>query len=128
MVQMFLENNRLSRALAFKEKMEGRGKTLDIPSYGSLVDYCARRGQLGTAFLLLEECVSVHGASPGEASLTQLRILCRQAGITEEIGLAELAGEDPTEWLRHGEANLKREMSKKGRRDIFLARNRHLQV
>jgi hypothetical protein len=122
MVQMFLNSNRISRALSFKNKLSESGKVLDIPAYGSLVDYCARHGHLGSALLLLKECLSVHKAPPGEATVSQLRILCRQAGITDMVG------EDPTEWLRHGEAHLKREMSKKGRRGVHEARNKHLQI
>jgi hypothetical protein len=37
-------------------------------------------------------------------------------------------GEDPVEWLRHGEAKLKREHSKRGRRDVQLPRNVLLQL
>jgi hypothetical protein len=128
MIQMFLKNNRLSRALAFKQTLELSGKTLDIPSYGSLIDFCSRRGQLGSALMFLKECVSVHKAAPGEAAVSQLRILCRQADITDEVGLADLAGEDPVEWLRHGEAHLKREYSKKGKRDVQMARNRLVHI
>lgn len=63
-LQMFLRNNRFSRALSLKSKLHTKGRLLDIPAYGSLVDYCARRGQLGTALLILRECVTVHGAPP----------------------------------------------------------------
>lgn len=128
MVQMFLKNNRISRALAFKQKLNGKDRNLDILSYGSLIDYCARRGQVGSSLLLLKECLSVHKSPPGEAYLSQLRILCRRADITEQIGLIGMIGEDPIKWLKHGEAHLKREHSKKGQRDVILARNRLLQV
>jgi len=127
-VQMFLKNSRFQRALRFKETIEESDRSLDIPSYGSLIDYCGRQGQLGSALLLLKECMSVHGAHPGEAYLKRLRLLCRQKDVVKEAGLPELIGEDPIEWLRHGEAKLKREMSKKGRRDVQLARNVLLQV
>jgi pentatricopeptide repeat protein len=122
-LQMLVENGRFTRALAFKESMVESGQPPDILSYGSLVEYCGRRQQLGSAMFLLKECISVHGAPPGEASLTALRRLCRNNGqLTRE--LETLIGPDPSEWLRHGEAHLKREMSKKGRRDVQIARNR----
>jgi hypothetical protein len=122
-LQMLVENGRFSRALALKDSLVERGNPPDILSYGSMVAYCGRRRQLGSAMLLLKECVHVHGAPPGEASLTGLRQLCRSsAQMTYELEL--IVGPDPTEWLRHGEAHLKREMSKRGRRDVQLARNR----
>lgn len=127
-LQMFVKNNRLQRALVFKQAVEGAGRTLDLQSYGSLIDYCGRHNQLGSGLLLVKECVAAHGAPPGEASLSQLRILCRQARLTDEIGLTSLIGPDPVEWLRHGEANLKREYSKKGRRGVQFARNVLLQI
>jgi hypothetical protein len=122
--QMLLKNNRFSRALAFKDGIEQDGRSLDIKAYGSLIEYCSRRGQMGSAMLLLKECLSVHGAPPGEATLSKLRLLCRQTGQIESAKLDALIGPDPIEWLRYGEANLKREMSKRGRRDVQLARNR----
>lgn len=122
-LQMLVENGRFSRALALKDTLVGQGSPPDILSYGSLVDYCGRRRQLGSAMLLIKECVHVHGAPPGEASLTALRQACRgSAQLTKD--LESIVGPDPTEWLRHGEAHLKREMSKRGRRDVQLARNR----
>lgn len=122
-LQMLLKNNRFSRALGFKQKIEQDGRSLDVKAYGSLVEYCSRRHQLGSSLLLLKECLSIHGTPPGEATLSKLRLMCRQAGLSEEIGLYDMIGLDPVEWLRHGEAELKREMSKKGRRDVQLARN-----
>lgn len=127
-VQMFVKNKRLQRALTFKNSIEMRGRTLDILSYGALIDYCSRHEQLGSALLLLKECLSKHEAPPGEAYLKHVRLLCRQADLIEEIGLEDMIGKDPIEWLRHGEANLKRDMSKKGRRDINLGRNRLMQL
>jgi hypothetical protein len=122
-LQMLVENGRFSRALALKESLVERGSPPDILSYGSMVDFCGRRRQLGSALLLLKECVHVHGAPPGEASLTALRQICRSsAQLTKDLEL--IVGPDPTEWLRHGEAHLKREMSKRGQRDVQLARNR----
>lgn len=122
-VQMLLRNNRFNRALDFKQMVEKSGRSLDIKSYGSLVEFCARRKQLGSAMLLLKECLSIHGSPPSEASLSNLRLLCRQARIEDEIGLESMIGKDPVEWLRHGERELKREYSKKGRRNVQLGRN-----
>jgi hypothetical protein len=127
-VQMFLKHNRFPRALAFKAKVEEASRSLDIPSYGSLVDYCARHNQLGSALILLKECIDLHGSPPPEASLSQLRIICRRHDLVDELRLNKLIGKDPTEWLRHGEAHLKREMSKRGRRDVRLPRNLLVQV
>jgi hypothetical protein len=122
-IQMLLRNSRFHRALGFKQTIESSGRSLDIKSYGSLIEFCSRRKQLGSAMLLLKECFSVHGARPGEASLCNLRLLCRQAGIEDEVGLESMIGKDPVEWIRHGERELKREYSKKGRRDVQLVRN-----
>jgi hypothetical protein len=127
-LQMFVKNNRLQRALAFKLSVEEAGRTLDLQSYGSLIDFCGRHNQLGSGLLLLKECLSVHKAAPGEACLSQIRVLCRQADLMEKVGLTDLIGQDPAEWLRHGEANLKREYSKKGRRDVQISRNALLQL
>jgi hypothetical protein len=128
MIQMFLENNRFSRALEFKEKVELCGRSLDLASYGSLVEYVSKRGHIGSALVLLKECIRVHQSAPRESAVSRLRIVCSQAGIVEESGLIEMIGEDPAQWLKHGEAHLKREMSKKGRRDVVYARNRAIQL
>jgi hypothetical protein len=123
-LQMFLGNNRFSRALSFKEIVEKDGRFLDLQSYGSLIDYCAKRKQLGSAMLLLRECQDRHkGAQPGHAHLAQLRIAYRQARDLHEKDLEELIGPDPIQWLKHGERHLKREKSKKGRRGVRLAQN-----
>lgn len=128
-LQMFLHNNRFTRALSFKDGVERDGRTLDIQSYGSLIDYCARRGQIGSAMLLLHECLDKHkGGHPGQAHLAELRIKYRKAPDLKEKDLEDLVGPDPIRWLKHGEAHLKREMSKKGRRNVQLAQNVMLQV
>ena len=119
---MLIRNHRLPRALAFKQQIEDAGRNLDSLSYGSMIEYYSRRGQLGSAMMLLEECASVHGSPPGDKSLAPLRLLCRQQGLVDKV--EALAGKDPLEWLRHGETNLKREMSKTGRRNVQYAINR----
>lgn len=123
-LQMFLNNKRLTRALKFKESVERDGRILDLQSYGSLVDYCAKRGEIGSAMLLLHECLDKHkGGHPGQAHLAQLRIVYRKASDLDEKDLEALIGPDPIQWLKYGEAHLKREMSKKGRRNVQLAQN-----
>jgi len=120
-VQMFLKQRRLSRCLDFKKRVEAQGQKLDLLSYGSLIQHCSRHNQLGSAFMFLKECIAVNGSPPGENYLKQLRILCR--GMEDEIGLESMIGEDPIAWLRHGEAVLKREYSKRGNRDLNLVKN-----
>jgi hypothetical protein len=127
-IQMLLKNVRFNRALQVKSRIEESGRTLDLLAYGSLIDYCGRHGQLGSAVLLLKECLQKHGAKPGEAYLKHLRMLSRINDLDSELDLVNLIGEDPVAWLRDGEANLKRENSKKGRRDVLLARNALLRL
>lgn len=123
MIQMFVKNRRFDKVLAFKQKLEERGRKLDLLSYGPMIDYCSRHGQLGSAVTVLKECIAVHGASPGEHYLKELRTLCRQYDVEEEIGLEDMIGKDPLEWLRHGEAVLRREKSYRGNRDISFLKN-----
>ena len=120
---MFLKHRRFSRCLAFKQQVEEQGRKLDLLAYGPLIDHCSKHGQLGSALMILKECIRFHGAPPGEAYLTELRKICRQEDLEEEVGLEALIGEDPLEWLRHGEAVLRRERSKKGRRNVNLMKN-----
>lgn len=126
--QMLVSNDRLSRALKFKENIEGSGRSLDLASYGTLIQYYSRRNQLGSALMTLKECLQTHGAPPSESFLAQLRVLFKKQSIgqTDKAALNEMIGEDPVEWLKHGERYLKREKSKKGRRDIQYAQNRLL--
>ena len=123
---MLVANKRLTRALEFKEKVEEEGRNLDIASYGSLVQFYSRHKQLGSALLILKECITVHRATPGEAYLSDLRSLCKRNEVEDLVGLIKLVGDDPTEWLRHGQSHLKRESSKKGRRNVQQAQNRLL--
>jgi hypothetical protein len=123
---MLIENSRLSRALDFKHQVEGEKRTLDLPSYGSLIDYCSRHDQLGSAVMFLNESVAVHGSPPGEKYLSNTRVLARKLGMHDALQLTQIIGNDPSEWLKFGEKYLKREKSKKGRRDIQLAYNRNL--
>ena len=84
--------------------------------------------KLEPALSLLKETISIHKYPPGEKSLTKLRLICRQRNIEKEVGLVEMIGEDPGKWFRHGEENLKRENSKKGRRDVVETRNLLTQI
>jgi hypothetical protein len=127
-VQMLVKNQRLSRALEFKQKIEADGRNMDLASYGSVVEYYAKREQVGSALMMLRECVAVHGAPPKEGDMKLLRLLCRQQDILNETGLVELAGPDPLEWIRHGESNHKRESSKKGRRGVQEALNGAIRI
>jgi len=125
-LQMLVANNRLPRALKFKQSVEEQGRNIDIASYGSLIQYYSRHNQLGSAVLLLKECIQTHGAPPSEAFLSQLRTLCKQNNVDNVIGLQGMIGKDPVDWLKHGERYLKRESSKKGRRHVQFAQNRIL--
>ena len=127
-LQMLVKNKRISRALTFKEKVESQGRQLDLASYGSLVEHYGNHGQLGSALMMLKECLATHGTPPGEKSLSKIRLMCRKQGITKEVGLERMIGKDPLEWLRHGEEFQKRESSYKGRRDVTLPENRLLQI
>lgn len=127
-LEMLIKNNRLPRALQFKEKVEQNERNLDLISYGLLIGHYAKHRQIGSALMLLKECISIHDAPPNEHSLNALRRLCRHQHLTEEVGLEELVGPDPLAWLRHGQASLKREYSKKGRRQVLLPKNKSTDI
>lgn len=127
-MQMMVKNKRISRALAFKDKVESQGRNVDLASYGSLIEHYANRNQLGSALMMLKECIATHGSSPGERSLSKIRLICRKKGIVKEVGLEQMIGPDPLEWLRHGEEFKKHEMSYKGRRQVTLPGNRLLNI
>ena len=122
---MLVANKRLTRALEFKEQVEEEGRHFDIQSYGSLIQYYSKHNQIGSAILFLKECITKHGSAPNESYLSKLRSLCRQKQV-ECVNLVDLIGNDPAEWLRHGQKNLKRESSKKGQRNVNHARSRLL--
>lgn len=124
-LQMLLRNRRLHRAMQFKQKIDKDGRKLDLQAYGSFIDYFSRHNQFGSAMLLLKECIHDHKSPPGEASLSKLRAIGRKI---KDKSLFELIGNDPVEWLRDGEANRKREYSKKGRRDTVMARNQLVRI
>lgn len=126
---MLIERKDITNALDFKENtVEAMGRKLDLLSYGSLIEHYSNKEQVGNAMLVLKECIKVHGSPPGERALSRLRLICRQRDIAEDIGLENLIGKDPLEWLREGEEKLKREYSKKGRRNILVAKNKLLHI
>ncbi len=125
---MLVKANRITQALDFKDKIETAGKKLDLLSYGSLIEYFGNKGQIGSAIAMLKECKNIHGSPPGEKSLKHLRINCRKAGVEKSFHLEGLIGKDPIEWVKEGENERKREYSKRGRRQILLAKNRLLNI
>ena len=133
-LQMLVQKKQSSEALSFKQKVESEGRHLDLLSYGTLIQYYANKEQVGSAMMTLKECIAMHGSPPGEASLRKLRQICIQHNDENEDKenyveiLTDLIGEDPMEWLRHGERNLKREYSKKGRRNVLYPHQRLVQV
>lgn len=125
---MLIKNHRISRALELKQQIEEEeGGTIDTITYGSFVEYYSRRKEVGSALMMLQECVVKHNSPPNEKSLARLRLLCRQLDIVDEVGLTELAGPDSLEWLRFGEAYLRRDMTKRGNRDVQAGMSRILQ-
>ena len=134
-LQMLVQQKQPSEALSFKQKVESEGRHLDLLSYGSLIQYYANKEQLGSAMMILKECIAIHGSPPAEASLRKLRQICIQTNKNKNEDkesyadlLTNLIGEDPVEWVRYGERNLKREYSKKGRRNVLYPHQRLVQV
>ena len=111
---MLVKKKRIARAFKLKHDIEKGGRQLDLHSYGTLVDHFGRTNQLGSALLLIKECINVHGSPPGERSLKKLRLICYQQNLTQQVGLEKLIGKDPLEWMRVGKA-LKRKKDKKGK-------------
>jgi pentatricopeptide repeat protein len=124
-LQMYLSKKNITQALQFKEKVESQGqRRFDLLSYGLLIEHYGNHGQIGSAIMTLRECIDVHGSPPGEKSVSQLRLKCRQRGIENDVKLEELIGKDPLEWLKEGEGSLKREYSKKGRSQVNVPYNK----
>lgn len=78
LLEMLVKKKRIARAFKLKQDIEKDGRSLDLLSYGALVDHFGRHKQLGSALLLIKECISVHGSPPGEKSLKNIRLMCRQ--------------------------------------------------
>ena len=111
---MLLKKKRISRAFKLKQDVETDGRPLDLLSYGSLVEHFGRTNELGSALLLIKECIDTHGVAPGEKSLKNIRLLCRKENLTDRVGLQKMVGDDPLEWMRRGE-ELKRVQNKRGK-------------
>ncbi len=120
LLQMLVKHKRIPRAFQLKESIENKGRKLDLLSYGSLVEHFGNRRQLGSALMLINECIDVHGVPPGEKSLKNIRLLCRQKGLTKKVRLEEMIGKDPLQWIREGE-QMKRDRKKTGSKLQFVA-------
>lgn len=112
--QMFLNQNRFARAMSFKQKLGFQSRTLDLVSYGALVQFCADRKQVGSALMFIRECINVHGTHPDEPSLKKLRYLCNQIGIDDHPDVLSMIGQDPMYWhkIYGAEAKLTRHHKK----------------
>lgn len=111
---MLLKKKRIGRAFKLKQDVETDGRPLDLLSYGSLVEHFGRTNELGSALLLIKECIDTHGVAPGEKSLKNIRLVCRKENLTDRVGLQKMVGDDPLEWMRRGE-ELKRVQNKRGK-------------
>ena len=109
--------------MAFKRKVESEGREINLLSYGSLVEYCAKRDELGSALMLTRECFKVHGSIPNKSSLKHMRILLRRYHMDEDPEILRLVGKDPDAWYKRGNAELKRERSKKNMQAYNMIRN-----
>jgi hypothetical protein len=128
LIDMLVKKRRVARAFKLKQDIENNGRSLDLLSYGTLVEHFGKTNQLGSALLLIKECISTHGSPPGEKSLKAIRLMCRQQNLTDQVGLEKLVGEDPLEWMRRGE-ELKREQNKRGKSsDLQYGMNRLLDI
>lgn len=108
---MLVKKKRIARAFKLKQDIEKDGRTLDLLSYGTLIEHYGKQKQLGSALLLVRECIDVHGSPPGEKSLKQLRLFCHKENLSTQV--EKLIGKDPLEWMRRGK-ELKRKKDKRG--------------
>jgi pentatricopeptide repeat protein len=128
MVQMLLRNKRMPRALSLKDEVERDGRELDRHSYGSFVQYYSNHNELGSALMMVKECVAVHGFPPSESTLSKVRMLCRKKKLTEETQLEEMIGKDPLTWLRVGISKKKRDRKYKNNRDVMKVNSMMLKI
>ena len=128
LLQMLVQKRRIARAFKLKQDIERDGRSLDILSYGTLIEYYGKHKQLGSALMLIKECIDKHGTAPGEKSLKNIRLICRQNNLIEQVGLEKLVGEDPLEWMRRGE-ELKRVQNKRAKSaGLLFGMNRMLDI
>ena len=125
---MLVKKKRLSRAFSLKQNIEKEGRSLDILSYSSLVEHFGNQKQLGSALLLIKECIEVHGAPPGEKSLKNVRLVCRQNNLIDPVGLEMLVGKDPLEWMRRGEEQKRVQNKRAKSADMQFGLNRMLDI
>ena len=111
---MLVKKKRIGRAFKLKHDIENDGRSLDLLSYGSLIEHFGRTNEVGSALLLIKECIDTHGVAPGEKCLKNIRLICRQENLTDRVGLEKMVGEDPLEWMRRG-IELKSVDNKKGK-------------
>jgi hypothetical protein len=102
-LEMLVKKKRLSRAFKLKQDIENEGRNLDLLSYGTLVEHYGKRGELGSALMLIQECVDIHGSPPGEKSLKSVRDMCQKRNLTKQVRLEHMVGKDPLEWIKRGE-------------------------
>eukprot|EP00804_Cyclotella_cryptica_P015931 CCRYP_019198-RA/>CCRYP_019198-RA protein AED:0.01 eAED:0.01 QI:2298/1/1/1/1/1/3/363/685 len=126
-MDMLIKKKRIDRAFKLKNKIEDEGRTLDLLSYGSLCRALRKQQQLGSALLLIKECISIHGSPPGEKSLKHVRDICRKHSLEKKVGLVEMIGKDHLEWLRKGKEHQK-SRSRKGNSQVMFAKNRMLDI
>lgn len=126
-MDMLIKKKRTTRVFQLKSKIEDEGRTLDLLSYGNLVEHFASQEHLGSALMLIKECKLIHGTPPGEKSLKQVREICRKHGLEKKVGLEELIGRDPLVWLRKGKEHQK-SRKRKGNSDVVFAMNRLLDI
>ena len=102
-LEMLVKKKRLPRAFKLKQDIENEGRNLDLLSYGTLVEHYGKRGELGSALMLIQECVDIHGSPPGEKSLKSVRDMCEKRNLTKQVRLEQMVGKDPLEWIKRGE-------------------------
>ncbi|EJK66859.1 hypothetical protein THAOC_12173, partial [Thalassiosira oceanica] len=78
--EMLVKKKRLERAFKLKQDIESRGRTLDLLSYGTLTEHYGNHDQLGSALMVIRECIDKHGLPPGEKALKKVRSMCRRGG------------------------------------------------
>jgi hypothetical protein len=126
-IQMFIQHKRFARAMAFKREVESESREVGLHAYGSLVEYCSSHDQLGSALMLVRECIRVHGTPPSDIALKHMRVLLRRARIDDNPEILEMIGKDPDDWAKRGEV-LKRNRSKKDRDANRFVRNIMIQT